>query len=165
MKVEFRPMAPADSEQVLALDHQAFSKKVRFTNIQFRVLLDDPEVSVFVASAEDGKALASCIVKIRSLKKEMRLISLVVDESLRRQGIGRMMMQNVLALARHLQLYSILLQVNSDNASGIQFFKNFEFSETKKLPDFLFPGNEGTEMKLALAEQGGIKVFSSQPTN
>ena len=161
MKVEFTSFSPDDLNQVMALDHQAYPPKVRFSEQQLLAILEDPEVHCYVAKIENGQCIGVCLIKILKFNEQMRLISVVVEESCRNQGVGSMVMNCVLSIAKHADVKNMVLQISSDNEKGIKFFQRYHFKKIKDIEPFLFEGNSGQEFQLILKKNREIKVFRS----
>ena len=58
---------------------------------------------------------------------ELNITNLAVDESFRKKGIGKKMLLKIFLEARNLGAEEALLEVNVNNISAINFYKNFGF--------------------------------------
>lgn len=106
-----------------------FDLGTKYTTPQLEELLEDPKRPVFVAE-EDGKVLGYCFGileqilgdNIRTPVKTLYIDDLCVDESVRGQGIGRMLYEYALSYARKCGCYNLTLNVWACNDDARYFY-------------------------------------------
>ena len=58
-------------------------------------------------------------------------MNIVVKKSYRNQGIGKVLLSELINLAKQTKLNSLVLEVNSKNEVAIKLYKKFEFKEVR----------------------------------
>lgn len=58
-------------------------------------------------------------------------MNIVVKKSYRNQGIGKVLLSELINLAKQTKLNSLVLEVNSKNEIAIELYKKFEFKEVR----------------------------------
>lgn len=58
------------------------------------------------------------------------IMNIVTKKAYRNQGIGNILLKNLILLSKNLQLSSISLEVNEENKAAIYLYKKFGFQQT-----------------------------------
>lgn len=64
---------------------------------------------------------------IKFIVNEADIMNIVTKNIFRNQGIGKLLLENLIQLAKSLNLTSITLEVNEENAPAIHLYKKFGF--------------------------------------
>ena len=64
---------------------------------------------------------------IKIILDEADIMNIVTKKIFRNQGIGKLLLENLIQLAKSLNLTSITLEVNEENAPAIHLYKKFGF--------------------------------------
>lgn len=67
---------------------------------------------------------------IKSMVNEADIMNIVVKKDFRNQGIGSLLLEKLISLAKELGLVSITLEVMEENYPAIHLYKNFGFKQT-----------------------------------
>ena len=109
------------------------------TREQINTLFDDmlkfiEDGSAYIIGAFDDKKIAGFIwVYKRNVDEKIKLHInyFIVNEEYRRLGIGKKLIDEVLAYAKKNNIHNIELMVSSSNASAISFYQNNGFTEER----------------------------------
>jgi [ribosomal protein S18]-alanine N-acetyltransferase len=131
----------ADISSIVHLERSCASA-AHWTEQQYRQLLESEDAKrlVLVAdapfhSAPDENAPGSSFdilgfLVARHLTPEWELENLVVASTARRQGLGRRLMQALLAMARETNSHSVFLEVRESNAAARSLYEKTGFAQT-----------------------------------
>ncbi|MDB5767555.1 MAG: rimI [Collimonas fungivorans] len=67
---------------------------------------------------------------------EAHLLNISVRDDVQRQGIGKMLLDQVCMLARRLQMQSVLLEVRPSNTRAIAIYQRYGFAEIGRRRDY-----------------------------
>jgi ribosomal-protein-alanine N-acetyltransferase len=81
---------------------------------------------------------------------EAHVLTLCVRPDSQKQGLGRMMMEHVIELARQAGAETMLLEVRPSNEHAIRLYHQLGFNEVGIRPDY-YPSAEGREDALIMA--------------
>ena len=144
--MNLRPAIPADISGMVALE-RACPAAAHWTERQHRQAVqpesNDPERLVLVAEASPateeetgqvsaGQVSRSSIVGFlvaRHLASEWELENIVVAPAARRKGLGKQLLDALLAAARQTDNESVFLEVRESNTGAIGFYKGREFRQ------------------------------------
>jgi len=132
----------ADVSRILHLERSCPSA-AHWMEQQYRQVFEseDPERIVLVAetpfhSAADGVTSADASPDIlgflvaRHLAPEWELENLVIAPSVRRQGLGKRLLEALLASARKTNSHSVFLEVRQSNAAARSLYEKMSFEQT-----------------------------------
>ena len=124
--VAITPATLVDLHRLIELEGQLFSSD-RISNRQFKYLLAKAN-SIFVKAEHLDHILGYMVLLKRKNSRGLRIYSVGVSESARKQGVGR----RLLTYAEHLTTLHcctrLTLEVCEHNAAAIQLYSNFGFS-------------------------------------
>jgi ribosomal-protein-alanine N-acetyltransferase len=95
-----------------------------------------------------GKVVAYGIMS--SAVGEAHILNICVDESLRRQGYGRAMLEHLIDLAQQHSNEMCLLEVRPSNISAVALYHDYGFNEVGTRKDY-YPDHNGREDAIILA--------------
>lgn len=124
MTATIRPMQPADMNRVLAIERQChgypwpeeiFNDELAAAHAHTDVLEEDGEIAGFLCWW-----LIAGEIEIQNVATALRY---------RRRGVGRQLMEHLLAEAVRLEVSRLLLEVRVGNAGAIALYRAFGFSD------------------------------------
>lgn len=136
-----RPAVLADASRLAELSNQLsyFSTPAEMS-VRLPTLQDSGEHAVFVAEAPTGVVVGFAHVQVRrAVEHDPRaeVASLVVDESLRSQGIGARLMEAAEAWAIARGMKTIVLRSNVIRERAHAFYERLGYKHTKSQKFFL----------------------------
>ncbi len=132
-------------KQIAALHYEGrpdlFKTETRYyTNMNFRKKLKDPRQFIYIAVSGSGDILGYAFAKIIRYRKHSAyrdfdtfyIDDICVDESIRGQGIGRMLFEKCKEQAWLSNCQNIDLDVYTFNQSAIAFYEHCGMTEQKR---------------------------------
>ena len=90
---------------------------------------------------------------------EAHILTLVVKEDYRGHGIGKMMLNFMIDIAKQYRVETVLLEVRPSNQIAIELYQKLGFNELGLRPDY-YPADDGREdaliMALSLIEEDSL---------
>ncbi|MEO8502738.1 MAG: N-acetyltransferase [Acidobacteriota bacterium] len=141
-----------DIEALTAFEALVFvDEPHRISERQWRDLVRRaPGLTVLALSAAD---LAGVLV-LSSRGRTLRILSLGVHPRFRRQGVGRVLLQQAEAAARSIGLVRIRLEVRADNLGAIALYEAHGYRIEGRLPSYYGEGEDGVRMERVIAVVG-----------
>ncbi len=102
------------------------------------------ENSKYLVAKLDGKIVGFCGIKI--MQDEADIMNIVVRKDFRNQGIGSILLQNLIDLSKTLDVSSITLEVMEENYPAIHLYKSFGFKQIGLRKNY-YKGKNGLIMK------------------
>ncbi len=119
----FRNMTEQDVAQIAELEKKVFSDAWTSTGIYETFCQNQ----AFVAVAEcDGEITGYCIIYY--VMDEGEIARIAVDEKVRRQGVGRGLLDFVCECCKIKNVYRLLLDVRESNESARRFYRQYGFT-------------------------------------
>ena len=119
----FRNMTEQDIEKVAELEKHVFSDAWTSQGIHETFCQNQ----AFVTVAEfDGKIVGYCIVYY--VMEEGEIARIAVDETMRRQGVGRGLLDYVSGYCKTKNVERLLLDVRESNTSARAFYEQYGFA-------------------------------------
>ena len=87
--------------------------------------LESPNSKYIIAKTNDGEIIGFAGIKI--LVDNADIMNIVVKKSWRNQGVGNLLLTNLISLCKDLNLLSLSLEVNEDNLPAIHLYEKFGF--------------------------------------
>lgn len=139
-----RPMNEEDLDQIMVIEEQTY--QFPWTRGIFRDCL---HVGYCCWVYEMDNAIeAYGVMSIGA--GEAHILTVVVSEECRGQGLGRMMIKQLLVIAEHHNVKTVLLEVRPSNRVAIQLYENLGFSEVGLRPGY-YPAEDGREDAMIMA--------------
>jgi [ribosomal protein S18]-alanine N-acetyltransferase len=125
-----RTAVPDDIPQIMSLAQQS-KTAAHWSARQYDALFaaDAPERVALVAIEESRPAAVAGFVIVRCGDEEWEIENVVVDEGTRRQGIGGLLIREVLHHARRRGVASVLLEVRESNLAARALYNRLGFTE------------------------------------
>jgi ribosomal-protein-alanine N-acetyltransferase len=123
--LSFRPIKPADLDEIMAIERASFPFpwSPRFFLQEIQV----PCARSVLAQA-DGKIVGYVLFWL--LPDEVDIHNIAVHSEYRRRGIGRMLLQQVVAAARKRQSNRVTLEVRKSNIAAQTLYRSAGFAMT-----------------------------------
>jgi len=81
---------------------------------------------------------------------EAHILTIVVNEASRGQGLGKLMLEHLLKVAEQHKVVTVLLEVRPSNNIAVQLYRNSGFNEVGTRPNY-YPAEDGREDALIMA--------------
>ena len=140
-------MQESELAAALAIDAQAFSS-AELGERSLREELTRPWAHLRAAHDADG--VLTGYLLFWHVVDELHLLNVAVDARARRRGIGRALMDDLLAYARAHEIARILLEVRKTNAPAIAMYLALGFTEFNVRERYYADGEDASEMSLTL---------------
>lgn len=89
--------------------------------------LESPNSKYIMAKTNDGKIIGFAGIKV--IIDTADIMNIVVKKSWRNQGVGNLLLNNLISLCKDLNLLSLSLEVNEDNLPAIHLYEKFGFKQ------------------------------------
>ena len=143
-----RSVRPEDFEAMYRLDQVCFEPGVAYSRDELRRFLSITSAEG-VAAESDG-TIAGFAIGYLSRAKVAHVVTLDVDPSRRREGLGRSLLEELLErFARH-GARRVRLEVSTENRGAIAFYEKLGFSRLGTIRDYYSPGADAFEMEKVL---------------
>ena len=95
----------------------------------YNVLKEEIEnqTSKYIVAKSNDKIIGFAGIKI--ILNEADIMNIVVKKSFRNNGIGSLLLNNLILLSKKLNLVSISLEVDEKNLAAINLYKKFDFQK------------------------------------
>ncbi len=143
------PMTEADLEAALAIDVAAFNEPRGVREKQLREELVRPWARLRVARGDRGVVLGYLL--FWHVADEAHVINVAVAPSERRKGIGRALVDHLVAYARANAIVKVLLEVRASNVAAIRLYEQAGFTRFNVRERYYSDGEDAVEMMLTLA--------------
>jgi ribosomal-protein-alanine N-acetyltransferase len=144
-----RQMQPEDVDTALLIERQSFTTPWSATSFLSEVR--SPASTALMAEL-NGTCVGYIIVKI--VADECHLYDLAVDPKLRRRGIAKALLQNILKILDHTTVRFFFLEVRASNDPAINLYRAMGFSEyALRRSYYEKPTEDAILMRLSLTEK------------
>lgn len=140
-----RPMTVDDLDAVAQLEAQSY--EFPWTYGIFRDCLR-VGYRCDVLEGDGGSLAGYCILAMAA--GEAHILNLCVLPSLRRQGLGRRLLQHLLRLARQADCFEVFLEVRPSNQAALALYEDNGFQQLSIRRDY-YRSREGNEDAIVLA--------------
>jgi len=149
--IGLRPVRRDDVDALLALDRACFRPGIAYSRAELQYFLFHARSVSVLAEDENGIA-GFAIVKFHFEKGLCvgHIITIDVAEAQRRRGVGRLLMDALLASCHQAEATSLRLEVAVDNAGAIAFYERLGFTETGRIPGYYMGKLDALTMGLAV---------------
>ena len=105
--------------------------------------LESPNSKYIIAKTNDGEIIGFAGIKI--IVDTADIMNIVVKKSWRNQGVGSLLLDNLVSLCKNLSLFSLSLEVNESNLPAINLYKKFGFKQIGLRKNY-YMGKDGIVM-------------------
>jgi len=132
--IELRPVAREDVDTLFTLDQICFQPGIAYSRAELKFFLFHPAGISLVAADEGGIAgFAIAETRMHHGQPVGHIVTIDVDPSRRRQGVGRLLMDAVMEGCREAGVSRLQLEVAVDNDGGVAFYKELGFSPAGRI--------------------------------
>jgi ribosomal-protein-alanine N-acetyltransferase len=147
-----RPVASADLEALYELDAVCFEPGIAYSRGELRRFLGMATAEALVAE-EDG-TIAAFAIGYLSGRRIGHVVTLDVRPGRRRSGLGKLLLEELLARLARAGAREGRLEVSTENGGAIAFYENLGFQTRRRLRDYYGPGRDALEMGRKLQVSG-----------
>ena len=93
----------------------------------YNILKDEleSENSIYIVAKSNKEIIGFAGIKI--LLDEADIMNIVTKKIYRNQGIGTLLLKNLISISKNLNLHSLSLEVNEENKTAIHLYENLGF--------------------------------------
>jgi ribosomal-protein-alanine N-acetyltransferase len=144
--VAIEPMSAADLPAAIAIDATAFAghETGDAREKQLEAELARPWARLRVARGDGGVVVGYLL--FWHVADEAHLLNVAVAPAMRRRGIGRALVEHLLAYARGNAVAKILLEVRASNRAAIALYEELGFAEINVRKGYYADGEDAVEM-------------------
>ncbi len=118
----FSPMVMKDLNEVYDIEQSVFPYHWTLRNLQSSLASENMGI---VLRESSGKLIGYFITL--DIVDELELLKIAVGKEFQGKGYGRLLMQKVIELAKHLGMNSVFLEVRESNTPAIELYKSTGF--------------------------------------
>ncbi len=133
----YAPMVAGDVDQVVALEHSVYPHP--WTRGNF---LDSLSSGYNAWTVRDEAGDLAGYFLLMTAVDEAHLLNVAVASGRQRAGLGRYLLDKVVACSRGLSMSSILLEVRPSNLRALKVYEKFGFSEIGRRKNY-YPAHDG----------------------
>jgi [ribosomal protein S18]-alanine N-acetyltransferase len=152
LEIQIRNCREQDLRRVTEIENLSFDDPYPY-RLFVAFLLDFPE-GFRVAVTDDKQIAGYCILSLSVKPETLMISSIAVHPAFRQQGIGRMLLEDSMRIAKELsalnEVKKIILQVASENTPAQSLYQQFGFRYTRRLPGYYGEGRDALQLELAL---------------
>jgi [ribosomal protein S18]-alanine N-acetyltransferase len=133
-----RPIVHDDFPRLYSLDQACFAPGIAWSKAELQYFLRYPGNIGILADDENGQ-IAGFAIAGRQLRKGAvlgRLITIDVNPTLRRRGVGHMLLEETERQLRAAGAGAVLLEVAVDNTTAQDFYERHGFIRTGRIPGY-----------------------------
>ncbi len=137
MALKLRIAVTEDFPALYALDQACFAPGISWSKAELQYFLRYPG-NIAVVAEEDGRIAGFAIAgsQLRKGARVGRLITIDVDSSMRRRGIGHQLLQAIEEQLRNQKAVAMILEVAIDNLAAQGFYARHGFVKTGRIPGY-----------------------------
>ncbi|MDR1430615.1 MAG: ribosomal protein S18-alanine N-acetyltransferase [Propionibacteriaceae bacterium] len=143
-----RTAQPADLSAIMALEEAAFPEAERWSETSWREEFTQADRRVLVDT--DGGEVRGVITG-RVVIDAADVHRIIVSKQSRRNGIGRGLLDALLAWASQTGADQVLLEVRADNEPAIGFYHSFGFQNLSFRADYYGSGSDALVLAVSVA--------------
>lgn len=130
-RILIRPMKSEDTEAVALLEAANFSQP--WSHRDFMEMLTKEDV-LYVVAVHEERVVGCC--GVWNICGDGNISNVLVEEGLRLQGIGKLLLQTILTWGEELGITAYTLEVRVSNAPAIHLYENLGFERAGIRPRF-----------------------------
>ena len=123
--ITVRPMVMTDVDGVMAVEHDSFLTP--WSRSAFEEELAQNRLARYIVAVENGEIVGYAGTWL--VINEAHVTNVAISDQRRREGIGRLLMQKLMELARDNDMESMTLEVRVSNAAARHLYEQLGFVE------------------------------------
>ncbi len=135
-EVQITEFRETDLPEILRIERISFPQP--WSAEAFRAEAQHPLAQVRVLRTPEGQVLGYAV--FRTYEQAVHLLNIAVDPGCRGQGLGRLLLQEVVRWAQKQHVPWVVLEVRVSNRRAQRFYERFGFRRIQRLPGYY--GNE-----------------------
>jgi ribosomal-protein-alanine N-acetyltransferase len=150
-QIRLRAFEAKDIPELVRLDARCFPPQISYSRAELQYFVRHPRSTTTIA--ESGGAIAGfCVVdwRLESGRKFGHFITIDVAPELRRNGLGRLLMQTGETRLAEMGCIAITLEVAADNRVAQTFYEQLGYEQTGRIPGYYADGTNALVMRKAL---------------
>ncbi len=140
-----RSVALTDLEALYRLDAVCFEPGIAYSRGELRRFLRMPTAEGVLA--EENGTLAGFAIGYLSDGRIAHVVTLDVRPERRRGGLGKLLLEDLLARLARAGAREGRLEVSTENTGAIAFYEKLGFRARRRLSDYYAPGRDALEME------------------
>lgn len=150
-QIVLRAFDTKDLPELLRLDARCFPPQIAYSRAELQFFVRHPRSTTTVAELDGGIA-GFCVVdwKLESGRKLGHFITIDVAPELRRNGLGRQLMQAGEANLAAMGCVAITLEVAANNTGAQAFYERLGYRQTGWIPGYYADGTNALVLRRAL---------------
>lgn len=146
LRVRIEPMTRQDLPEVLAIERASFADP--WAAVAFERELDNEFSRTPVARDEDGRVVGYTVYWVAG--PEYHILNIAVRQDARRRGVGRLLMNRIIADAQRDKAEFIALEVRPSNLPARAMYRKYGFVTVGVRPHYYRDGEDAEVMILHL---------------
>lgn len=148
-----RPPGPFDLDEIARIEVESFP--VPWKRDFFASEIVEPHRYLRVLACDDGSEprIGGYVFAV-SLYEEFHINKIATDPRLRRQGYGRMLLEDALAHARSAGASAVTLEVRLSNDAARAFYGSYGFTDAYRRRSYYQDGEDAMVLVLPLSGRG-----------
>lgn len=131
-EVRLLPMAESDVDQVLSIERRSFVSPWRREHFLHELRENSWAVNRVLKSGERVLGYAS----VWCIEEELKINNLCVEPGMRRRGLARSLLEELLTFARRRGCTLATLEVRPSNTAALRLYRSAGFAETGRRPNY-----------------------------
>lgn len=127
--MQIRPATIADIPSIMRLEQQSATAG-HWAEQQYRQAVQNEGVTRLVLIAEDSEAIPLAFLVAQHLAPEWELENIVVEPTVRRNGLGKRLLEALVAVAKKTDSTAVFLEVRESNAAARTLYESTGFEPT-----------------------------------
>jgi ribosomal protein S18 acetylase RimI-like enzyme len=154
-----REILPSDFESLYRLDQICFEPGIAYSRGELRRFLGIPTADGLVADLEG--TIAGFAIGYLARGSVAHVVTLDVHPSFRRRGLGKALLEGLLSRFSRAGAREARLEVSTENAGAIAFYRKLGFRRRRRIPDYYGRGRDAIEMRKTFQVSGSR--FQEEP--
>jgi ribosomal-protein-alanine N-acetyltransferase len=139
-----RDITPEDFEAMYRLDQVCFEETIAYSREELAEFLSIPTADGVVAGG--AGEIAGFAIGYLSRGRVARVVTLDVHPGMRRQGLGRALLEDLLSRFSASGAREARLEVSTENETALAFYEKLGFLRRRLIRDYYGPGRDAHEM-------------------
>jgi ribosomal-protein-alanine N-acetyltransferase len=140
-----REIIPSDLESLYRLDQICFEPGIAYSRGELRRFLGIPTAGGLVADLEG--TIAGFAIGYLARGSVAHVVTLDVHPSFRRRSLGKTLLEGLLSHFSRAGAREARLEVSTENAGAIAFYRKLGFRRRRRIPDYYGRGRDAIEMR------------------
>ena len=160
--IQLRGVEVSDLDAVFAIDRECFQPGIAYSRTDLRYYVSHRGSISVLAEDDATKVILGFAIAESCLEKGVpvgHVITIDVRSARRRQGLGRMMMDAILARLSAAGAKLVRLEVAADNAAALGFYRGIGFSRTGRIPGYYMGKLDALVMEKRLDPNGATQAL------